>query len=256
MDNIGTNTGGISANNAALATNTANIANNIVNIANLNTDADTNRANIANNDLDITSITEIVGTNTAAISTNTDNIGINTGAISTNTDNIGTLKDLLENENLKTKVMENTEKMKIIWENIKCPLEKSGYFEVLGKCYFTDTIKRNFDDSQAHCKEIFPLGGRLFEPRNLTTNKKVRENRLEDFSLYSHAFIGITDRISQGSYRYESDNGQLTVSQWNGVEPNNDNEHCVTICSSSGDWCDDPCSSPFLHICERTYNLL
>ena len=157
-----------------------------------------------------------------------------------------------ETENLSTIITENTNKIDIIWEHIRCPLEKSGYFEVHGKCFFTDTILRNFDDSQAHCKEIFPLGGRLFEPRNLTTNMRVRESRLEVFGPDSHAFIGITDRRIQGNYQYESDNGQLIVSQWYSVEPNSDNEHCVTICHSSGGWCDDPCSSPHLHICERT----
>ena len=44
---------------------------------------------------------------------------------------------------------------------------------MLGKCYFTDTIGRNFDDSQEICKEMFPLGGQLFEPRDQTTNEEV-----------------------------------------------------------------------------------
>ena len=47
------------------------------------------------------------------------------------------------------------------------------YFGVLGKCYFTDTIGRNFDDSQELCREMFPLGGQLFEPRDQTTNEEV-----------------------------------------------------------------------------------
>ena len=130
-----------------------------------------------------------------------------------------------------------------------CPLEKSGYFEVFGKCYFTDTIKRSVDDSQAHCKEIFPLGGQLFEPRDEATNREVIKNRYK-----GSTWIGITDRSSRGSYRYESDNGPLTVSQWSSSEPNGDNERCVGFCSNSRPtWCDYPCNWAFLALCERTY---
>ena len=90
---------------------------------------------------------------------------------------IEALKDLgnalkNETENLNTIITENSEKIQHL-EEIRCPIEKSGYFEVLGKCLFTDTIKRNFDDSQAHCKEIFPVDGRLFEPRDQSTNEEV-----------------------------------------------------------------------------------
>ena len=67
-------------------------------------------------------------------------------------------------------------------EEIRCPIEKSGYFEVLGKCLFTDNITRNFDDSQAHCKEIFPLDGKLFEPRDQTTNEEVGKEIREYYS--------------------------------------------------------------------------
>ena len=76
---------------------------------------------------------------------------------------------------------------------------------MLGKCYFTDKIKRNFDDSQAHCKEVFPLGGKLFEPRDETTNKEVLKAFERYHGDFSDTWLGITDRISQGSYKYESD---------------------------------------------------
>ena len=130
----------------------------------------------------------------------------------------------------------------------ECPLKKPGYFGVLGKCYFIDNMARNFDDSQAHCKQVFPNGGRLFEPRDETTNKEVIKNRYNVFR-----WIGITDRISQGNYRYESDNGQLTVSQWWQGQPNDDNHHCVYFCGSNGNWCDQDCSASEYSLCERTY---
>ena len=159
-----------------------------------------------------------------------------------------------ENENLKTKVTENSEKIKNIWES-GCPLEKSEYFEVLGKCYYSDNITRNFDDSQVHCKEIFPLNGRLFEPRAQNTNKEVVKAFIKHQGDTLSPWIGITDRSSQGSYRYDSDNGYLTASQWdsNGNQPNDDTHHCVRMCNSSGDWCDVSCSSSRRHVCERTY---
>ena len=125
-------------------------------------------------------------------------------------------------------------------------MEKPGFFLALGKCYFTDTIKRNYDDSQAHCNEIFPHGGQLFEPRDETTNKEVLKNRLQCCGTW----IGITDRYSHGSYRYESNNGHLTLSLWIPNEPS-PNEHCVIICNTSGEWNSVPCSMAFWQICER-----
>ena len=164
-----------------------------------------------------------------------------------------------ETEDLKTKVTETSEKIQHLIESIdRCPIENSGYFEVLGKCYFTDKISRNFDDSQAHCKEIFPIGGRLFEPRDETTNKKVvKAKKKYHGGSYrgSTTWIGITDRRSQGNYRYLSDNGQLTVSsKWlPGLQPNCDSEcECVDICRSNGYWCDRRCSTLNYHLCERT----
>ena len=125
---------------------------------------------------------------------------------------------------------------------------------MLGKCYFTDKIKRNFDDSQAHCKEVFPLGGKLFEPRDETTNKEVLKAYKRYHGEFSNTWLGITDRISQGSYKYESDNGQLTISKWSEGQPNYDSERCVISLNSSGAWNDYPCSGyNFLHICESTY---
>ena len=161
----------------------------------------------------------------------------------------GTEKLKSVTDNLKTKVTENLEYLGGI---LRCPIEKPGYFEVLGKCYFTDSSQRNFDKSQAHCKEIFPLGGRNFEPRDQTTNKEVAK-AYKELTNNNYAWIGITDRSSQGNYQYESDNGELTVSQWKSGEPNSDRERCGILCNSSGDWCDYRCSFTSRHICERTY---
>ena len=67
------------------------------------------------------------------------------------------------------------------------------------------------------------------------------------------AWLGITDRSSQGSYRYESDNGDLTTSRWHPGEPNSEDEHCVHLCASAGNWCNRDCSVKVYTLCERTY---
>ena len=132
-------------------------------------------------------------------------------------------------------------------------MEKSGYFEILGKCYFTDEVHRNFDGSQAHCKEIFSLGGRLFEPRNETTNVEVVGKMWAGTTWAKYPWIGITDRSSRGNYKYESDNGHLTVSsRWRAGEPSDENQHCVEFCNSRGDWCDGSCSWRKYCFCEGT----
>ena len=139
-----------------------------------------------------------------------------------------------------------------------CPIEQPEYFEVRGKCFYTDNTTRNFDDSQAHCKEIFPHGGRLFEPRDVSTKEIVKAYKRYHGSVRS-AWIGITDRSSQDSYQYASDNGQLTIFQWARNQPNCKSScKCLSFCRNNGDWCDMPCSfagnsAGNYHVCERTY---
>ena len=167
-----------------------------------------------------------------------------------------TIDRVFENktETLKTNMTENSEKIQLL-EEAQNQIEKVTVdpvkFEVLGKHFYTDKITRNFDDAQAFCKKIFPLGGRLYEPRDETTNEEIIKNR------YKPSWIGITDRISQGSYLYESDNGQLTISPpWHPGQPNRGNQRCVRFCESSkwqGKWCDQSCFSLRHSICERTY---
>ena len=128
-----------------------------------------------------------------------------------------------------------------------CPIEKPEYFEVRGKCFYTDNTTRNFDDSQAHCKEIFPHGGRLYEPRDKSTNKEVAQ---ASHRASNWVWIGITDRSSQGSYQYSSDDGTLTISQWAADRPSNDNEDCGVFCTKGGSWCDAPCSDEKYYVCE------
>jgi len=134
-----------------------------------------------------------------------------------------------------------------------CPTNDPNYFEVHGKCYFTDKIARTFDGSQAHCKKVFPFGGRLFEPKDLSTNEEVQKAGIRIYGD-TGAWIGITDIISQGSYKYASDNGNLTISPWSTSlynEPDNDNHRCVNIYQSK--WYDASCSFTKYSLCERTY---
>ena len=58
---------------------------------------------------------------------------------------------LIRNEtvNLNTIITENSEKIQHL-EGIRCPIEKSGYFEVLGKCLFTDTISVILSSEKAY----------------------------------------------------------------------------------------------------------
>ena len=138
------------------------------------------------------------------------------------------------------------------------PSKKPRYFIVLGKFYYTDNIKRNFDNSQANYKEIFPIDGKLFEPRDQTTNEEVAKANENYHSggtggWAKWAWIGIKDKSSQGIYEYLNDNGPLTTSQWALGEPSNDNKYCVVICNSNGDWCDQECSLARYHVCESAY---
>ena len=78
------------------------------------------------------------------------------------------------------KVVENILKL-IVPKN--CPIEKSGYFYILEKCYFFSSEKTKWDLAKVNCTNIYPDGqGKLFEPQNKDMSDLVRKKQLKYFN--------------------------------------------------------------------------
>ena len=77
-----------------------------------------------------------------------------------------------KNENLKTKMKENSEKIHYYNNNytLKCVAEESNYRMINNKCVYYETTKYNYEDAKNKCEERFNNTGRLFEPKSWNEN--------------------------------------------------------------------------------------
>jgi len=70
-------------------------------------------------------------------------------------------------------------------------------------------------------------------------------NKIEKHAGGESYWIGLTDRRSEGTFIWDSDNTEVTYSNWYKNEPNNlRNEDCVHIRPSrNSEWNDSKCDS-------------
>ena len=132
---------------------------------------------------------------------------------------------------------------------VTCPIEDFHYKVVDDQCYyFKDEL--SYEQHKQFCKTLFSGNGRLFEPKNLVTWKKVYKVA-QDFCGRCWWYIGIRDPYKNGTLTFESNS--LTIPF---TIPFNDqcyyyaNQDCVVI-DSSGEWCRD-CDEGHFAICENT----
>ncbi|XP_008848050.1 mannose-binding protein A-like [Nannospalax galili] len=109
------------------------------------------------------------------------------------------------------------------------------------KLFMTNGEKMPFSKVKALCTE---LRGTVATPRNAEENKAIQDVAKDN------AFIGITDEITEGQFKYVT-GGTLTYSNWKKDEPNNygGGEDCAIILKE-GIWNDISCNTPFLAVCE------
>ena len=75
----------------------------------------------------------------------------------------------------------------------------NSYIFVLGKCYYVEIEEFNYADAMVNCKNQFEFEntGKLFEPRDSSTNTQVLESA---YLISPSSFhIGINDRDSEGT---------------------------------------------------------
>ena len=133
----------------------------------------------------------------------------------------------------------------------RCP-EGDGYVIILERCYFIEKESLNNSDAMINCQNRngSAYNGRLFEPRDSTTNYQVIESA-KMISQSTKFWIGINDLGTEGTFQYTT-GGDLAYTNWANGEPNNansDGEDCVETYSDAT-WNDQHCTDQIPSICE------
>ena len=127
----------------------------------------------------------------------------------------------------------------------------SGEWIKIGtKHYSFNTDRKNYTDARASCIE---QGGRLFEPRDESTNSDVIKAANDIFIFYNHGFwFGINDFLLENHFVYTSSEEPLTWTNWSLDQPDDDldNEDCGEILSN-GKWNDYHCYLGMTYVCEK-----
>ena len=132
---------------------------------------------------------------------------------------------------------------------------RSGWYRIMETCIWLSREKKNFDDARDHCATMNLDQGRLFEPTSRLQNDLV-VTLLKNRQNESHAWIGITDRIEEGTFRYLSSGKEVFFTKWTTGEPNNfyEDEDCVNFLFKDRSWNDFGCSNKLHFICEIPLN--
>ena len=132
----------------------------------------------------------------------------------------------------------------------------SGWYRVMESCIWLSREKKNFDDARDHCATMNLDQGRLFEPTSRLQNDLV-VTLLKNRQNESHAWIGITDRLEEGTFRYLSSGKEVFFTKWTIGEPNNNgpgddgSQNCVNIWWDNDEsWDDLMCDEEIHYICE------
>ena len=140
----------------------------------------------------------------------------------------------------------------------ECP---SGWHRILESCIWLSREKKSFDDAHEHCGQLIEHG-RLFEPKNRLQNDLV-VTLVEMRQLEAqYTWIGITDRLTEGKFKYVSSGKDAFFTKWAIGEPNNgkggffrkSDQDCVNFLFKDQSWDDFECSEKLHFICERPLN--
>ena len=99
------------------------------------------------------------------------------------------------------------------------------------KCYAFENVNRNFDDTQARCRQIFGsnIGGKIFEPQSDQVMLEVLKYAKGIWEPISpQIWVGITDKTSEGKFVYYS-NGQSHTLPCGFISTNDSNKNCLLV---------------------------
>ena len=140
-----------------------------------------------------------------------------------------------------------------------CP---SGWHRILDSWIWLSGDQKDFDSAQQQCAQLVH-NGRLFEPKNRLQNDLV--STLVKSLQPSNAWIGITDRQSEGRFEYLSSGKEASFTGWSPGNPDDyqGRQDCALFwfqwrhngnnvdASRLGKWDDDDCDSRFHYVCEQ-----
>ena len=163
-------------------------------------------------------------------------------------------------ESLKENIKELAERIEILQEvSVSCPSDQDNYMSIDNVCYYFDNFNRTFDEAQNECKHIFGPSGKIYEPKNLHEAKAVFVDHYIEKLDGKPSWVGITDRITEGDYKYASTGTSVPFSSqfWGPFQPIDDSgeDDCVVTYYENGKWADFPCSDKKKTICELRQNL-
>ena len=68
--------------------------------------------------------------------------------------------------------------------------------------------------------------------------------------------MGMSDKISEGTWLYNSTGSTMSYTNWNSGEPNGGtNENCIIMVASNGVWVDVSCNGAYSTMCEKVVQI-
>eukprot|EP00058_Branchiostoma_floridae_P006983 XP_002592471.1 hypothetical protein BRAFLDRAFT_68957 [Branchiostoma floridae] len=112
----------------------------------------------------------------------------------------------------------------------------------------------SYDSAETFCTTRLGRFGRLATAKDMATNSFLIN--LKNAQISGRFWFGLSDRASEGSWRWSDGNNLGSYTFWAQGEPNNvgGNEDCAEFWrpSRSNRWNDEPCSNNKYFICETT----
>ncbi|KAM9398917.1 uncharacterized protein ACWYII_031338 [Salvelinus alpinus] len=123
-----------------------------------------------------------------------------------------------------------------------CP---EGWQQFESSCYFLFTEAKTWEESRQDCR------GRGADLVIINSD----EEREFLFKFINSFWIGLTDSVTEGTWKWVNGTPLTTPRYWGSGQPNGDvGENCARFSHSSADqgkWHDYPCSTPSYCVCEK-----
>ena len=125
------------------------------------------------------------------------------------------------------------------------------------KCYFFEDTKLTWEKAKLGCSDKFVGGGKLYEPRSMTTFKKIYKVAKPILSLSSTmaAWLGVDDLAQEGSFAYSSSGlpFSLEVDWSSGYGRKGSSNNCILVAYDPPKWLDYSCQDEWRSICEPMF---
>ena len=117
------------------------------------------------------------------------------------------------------------------------------------KCYKASPFseKLNFQDAMDKC---ISLNAKLAEPINTEENENIA-TKLMGMMSFSRYWIGISDKETEGTFKYASDASEVEFTSWRSGQPNNRWPKLDCVAFKKGQWNTANCENrQFPYICQ------